>query len=379
MTPCIENTDRKIQQKEADTFINSYLKKVPGRLPGRKLIPAFFILTLLLLDTAAAFSDRIADKEKSFRVTGFGEVLFNDDHNSEGFLAPLSNGNILHIFRLDPGIEGNHVGANGYIAQITYFPEEDRWGDLKPVYNSHKYDDRNIHGGVTRDGRIVVFFRHLYQGNGERYTEGRYFIYSDDDGTTWSSPMKSTTWSDPDMPDKRFGVWGTGQMFYNEDSGRYSMLGYGRHVTYITYSYDGKSWEEINPVRVDPDAALTEIAGAWTGNNTLIALIRDDARAHGHPLLQTVSRDNGATWTEPEKTNIPYDMHWGCAPQLIYDQKRDLLIGVTSDRYSRKNKNRVSLSTQPGLRRCLNNRRTGRLNLNCCGPGQQMPLTGVGL
>ncbi len=158
-------------------------------------------------------------------------MLSDDNHTSEGFLAPLKDGNILLIFRLGPGIKGDHTGTDGYIAKIKYDPVNDKWSEVETVYNSNKYDDRNIHGGVTRDGRIVVFFRRY----DTRETEGRYFIFSDDKGKTWTEPQISKAWSDP---------------------------------------------------------------------------------------LQT---------------NIPPKMHWGAAPQLIYDEKRDLLIALNSDRYSRAN------------------------------------------
>ncbi|MBS3772474.1 MAG: hypothetical protein KGY69_19640, partial [Bacteroidales bacterium] len=95
----------------------------------------------------------------SLHTTSFKPLLYSEDHTSEGFLAPLEDGRILLIFRVDPGIEGDHTGDDGYIAKIPYNPKKDRWGEVETVYNSHQYDDRNIHGGVTEDGRIVVFFR----------------------------------------------------------------------------------------------------------------------------------------------------------------------------------------------------------------------------
>src|SRR5690625_2062939 len=66
----------------------------------------------------------------------------------------------------------------------------------------------------------------------------------------------------------------------------------------------------------------------------MIALIRDNRVEANHQLLQIESHDNGKSWSEPEYSNIPPD-HWAAAPQLIYDEKRDLLIALTSDRYSR--------------------------------------------
>lgn len=262
-------------------------------------------------------------------VSPFKSVLSDDNHTSEGFLAPLKDGNILLIFRLDPGIKGDHTGTDGYIAKIKYDPVNDKWSEVETVYNSNRYDDRNIHGGVTKDGRIVVFFRRY----DTRETEGRYFIFSDDKGKTWTDPQISKAWSDPALSNFS-GVWSTGQMFFNPDISKYIMPGCQR---YITYSRDGSSWEEYSLITDNRDFKLTEIAAAWCGNNRIIALIRDDVRKYGHPLVQTESYDNGLTWTVPIQTNIPPKMHWGAAPQLIYDEKRDLLIALNSDRYSRAN------------------------------------------
>lgn len=284
-------------------------------------------------------SDRSDDNEFS-GVTLFKPLLFSDDHTSEGFLAPLKDGRILLIFRFDPGGKGNHVGTDGYIAKISYDPEQDKWGDVETVYNSHQYDDRNIHGGVTEEGRIVIFFRR-YDGS---KTEGRYFIYSDDNGETWSDLQLNNCMSSIEVIDMR-GNMSTGRMFFNPDIGKYTMLGFlfsmdadRKYLTnrrYVAYSRDGSSWEECNYVTNSLDYKLNEIAGAWCGDNRIIALQRDDEREHGHPLVQVESYDNGQTWTDPVPTNIPPDYHWGAAPQMIYDQDRDLLIALSSDRYSR--------------------------------------------
>lgn len=112
---------------------------------------------------------------------------------------------------------------------------------------------------------------------------------------------------------------------------------YTRGKVGIIYSDDGSAWEESNLIFEYDDKAFGEISGAWCGDNRIIALIRDDERKHGHPFVQIESYDNGQTWTEPLQSNIPPDLHWGAAPQVIYDRNRDLLIALSSDRYSRPN------------------------------------------
>lgn len=297
---------------------------------------SFLLILFITLALIAACNTETADDAsgRTFRVSDIKPALYSDDHNSEGFLVQKSDGKLMLIFRRDPGSEGHHIGTNGYIAKITYDPDSDTWGEVETIYNSHRYDDRNIHGGITRDGRIVIFFRHMDIIDGNHITEGRYFLYSDDDGETWNGPLTSESWSAPELPDPQFGVWGTSQMFYNEDISRYAILGYGNQSIYITYSEDGSVWDELSFVKEDDEKDLTEIAGAWTGDNKMIALIRDNRVEANHQLLQIESHDNGKSWSEPEYSNIPPD-HWAAAPQLIYDEKRDLLIALTSDRYTR--------------------------------------------
>ncbi len=295
----------------------------------KKTVQVILILSISFLCLSSSNLNKRKDREFKIYVSPFKPVHFSNDHASEGFLSSLKDGSILLIFRIDPGIEGDHVGTNAFIAKIPYDPQKDQWGKIDTVFDDPRYDDRNIHGGVTKDGRIILFFR-KYDG---KETENRYFMYSNDRGRTWSEPQRSSAWSDP-VSSKISGIWSTGQMFHNPDIDKYIMVGCQR---YITYSKDGTSWEEYNLITDNNDYRLSEIAAAWCGNNRIIALIRDDQREYGHPLVQVESHDNGKTWTQPVQTNIPPKKHWGAAPQLIYDQKRDLLIALTSDRYSRPN------------------------------------------
>ena len=304
------------------------------------LIALFFLLVSSTKNKKTIKTLSVSDKEINTVVTPFKPLLFNEDHNSEGFLATLKDGRILLIFRVDPSIKGDHVGRNGYIAKIMYDPEMDKWGDVKTVYNSNQYDDRNIHGGITNDGKIIIFFR-KFDG---RETEGHYFIHSDDNGLTWSDPESYKIWSDPRVTDMKGNI-STGKMFYNPDIKKYMMLGftysqnsernYTARKRCIIYSRDGVSREEYNLIHDDANYKLNEIAGAWCGKNRILTLQRDDEREHGHPFVQIESYDNGQTWTQPKQTNIPTNNHWGAAPQIIYNEKCDLFIALASDRYSR--------------------------------------------
>ena len=73
------------------------------------IIVIFFILILGCNNNQKI--DKESEKEYNLCVSPFKPLLFSEDHTSEGFLAPLDDGRILLLFRLDPGIEGDHVGT----------------------------------------------------------------------------------------------------------------------------------------------------------------------------------------------------------------------------------------------------------------------------
>jgi hypothetical protein len=105
----------------------------------------------------------------------------------------------------------------------------------------------------------------------------------------------------------------------------------------MLHSDGGTNWDRRTILEQDPDddPIVGEIAGAWARDGRIVALVRDDKREYGHPLQQVVSQDNGETWSDPEGTNIPPNGHWGCAPELRYNEKHDRLIALNTDRYSR--------------------------------------------
>lgn len=261
----------------------------------------------------------------NFSVRNMEESLVSDDHVSEGVIVKLDNGDILHIFRFDPGFQGDHVGDNAYIVKRRY--SNGVWGELETVYNSHQYDDRNIHGGITKNGRIVIFFRY-YDASINKGLDN-FFIYSDDEGETWSdlNPIYETA--------GRSMVYGTGQMFYNPEIQKYCVVGYAKWYVEMRFSDDGSNWDEwVQVATGGGQYTLTECAGAYCNNGRMVVLIRDEERDIGHGLLQVTSDDNGETWSGISKTNIPPNDFWGCAPQLLYDDYFDILIAMNSDRRS---------------------------------------------
>src|SRR5699024_11377909 len=90
-----------------------------------------------------------------YRVMNSKESHITDNHTEECFLETNKNGSIIHVFRLDPS--GDHIGNNGYIAKRISEDNGKTWSQPQKVYDSNEYDDRNVHGGITKSGRIVCF------------------------------------------------------------------------------------------------------------------------------------------------------------------------------------------------------------------------------
>lgn len=263
----------------------------------------------------------------TLRITEIKESHITDDHTAEGFLATNKNGSIIHVFRLDPS--GDHIGNNGYIAKRISEDNGKTWSQPQKVYDSNEYDDRNVHGGITKSGRIVCFFREFDAENNSHI--GKYTIHSDDGGSSWSEKRK--------IKGSPATVYGTGQMFYNDDLQKYCMTGYTTGYLEIRFSDDGINWDEY--VVIDDrrgEKKLSEIAGAYVGDNRIICIARNNERSTDNQLMQYVSVDGGENWDFYGNTNIPKD-HWGTAPQLFYDKQKSLMIAMTVDRRSQTGSN----------------------------------------
>ncbi len=108
----------------------------------------------------------------------------------------------------------------------------DTWTNLEDVYNS-PFDDRNIHGDITEDGRIIITFRKF---DAFTYTDIGYFmLYSDDFGVTWNGPFEINT---------QAASSGTHQIFGNNIMGYYNVI-YTHNYCEMRHSWDGVNWDSI--------------------------------------------------------------------------------------------------------------------------------------
>jgi len=242
------------------------------------------------------------------------------DHNSESFLVTLDS-TVYHFFRQDPGQNGNHIGNGGRIMMRTSTDNGDTWTTPVVIYDS-PYDDRNVHGGITENGRIIVTFRKYdaFAGVHIEYC----FMYSDDKAQTWQGPFTIATEGTSS---------GTNQIFGNNHIGYYNTI-YSAKYCELRHSWDGSNWDSIVYVwdyRLSNQYKISEVSLTYLGNGVIIGLFRNDSGVYGESYFQVESYDYGLTWTEPSLTNIA-DGFFCPSPWIFYEPYFNHVWIIATDR-----------------------------------------------
>ncbi|MFW6047825.1 MAG: exo-alpha-sialidase [Candidatus Natronoplasma sp.] len=249
-------------------------------------------------------------------VTGEVEESLMEQHSSEGFAVRLNDTTVLNLFRRGEG----HIGPPGKIMQRYYDIETGEWTEPEEVYNS-SYDDRNVHGGITDEGRVVAFFRRRNE-DGENVDTN--IIYSDNGGETWSDRINISDIFEAGS----FRPIGTLQKM----NGKYIMPSYDHNSAEILSSEDGIEWEsEVVIYDEHNSPSINEFDLAYLGDGNLVAIFRTDGKH-----LQKTSTDYGETWSEFETTNIIDGLEYGekeqmRKPELLYREDEDRLYVITSE------------------------------------------------
>lgn len=265
------------------------------------------------------------------------ESLVDVTHISEGVLIKKEDGDIFHFYRFADGEAGDHTGNTGRISKRLFDFSEQTWGAPEVFYNSD-YDDRNINGGKTTSGRIVLFiWRHDYTTPA---VVDCIYLCSDDDGVNWSSPVAVTSSLTDPVP--------YGDMIEVPTKGY--LKGFVDEATQyrvsVQFSTDGTAWGDeviVGDYTAGHEYNISEPSFAYVGDGKIICICRDqNYTANGANYYQITSDDYGDTWGTPVKTNIgaPY---FTPAPKLIIYGDKLVVLGsdrrtydgtVPADRYS---------------------------------------------
>ncbi|MCF8373034.1 MAG: T9SS type A sorting domain-containing protein [Bacteroidales bacterium] len=266
-----------------------------------------------------------ADKQFSFispSLENLDSSLCSDDHTAAGIMVTLQNGDIVHIFRLDPGLEGHHVGNNSFLAKRISTDNGQTWSAPVLVYNDPLYDDRNVAGGLIGVDSIVVFFR-KYNADFS-ITVSLNYIVSIDGGNTWS-PVYYFNASP--------GACFSPHKIVPVPTRGFMAVVYSLSFVEVRFSTNGIDWPQ-NGYRWDylySSYAINESYFEYLGNGRLIGLMRDGAPGMDATLYLVTSEDYGLTWTQPVHTNIAAPF-FCAAPMLFYDEEHEDLWVVATDR-----------------------------------------------
>jgi len=252
------------------------------------------------------------------------DSLVSVDHTSEACLIKKDNGNVIHFYRYATGEGGGHTGNTGTICKREFNVTTETWGAQSTVVSS-VYDDRNVNGGKLGSGRIVLFY---WQYD---YTlsaiVGTFYIYSDDDGDTWSEAIAVTSsLTDPVPYGNIISVPTKGYMKGLFEAYKISVL----------FSEDGSTWGDevmVGDYSGGEEYYINEPSFTYVGDGKIICICRDQLyTTYGSNYYQITSDDYGATWGTPVRTNIiaPY---FSPAPTTFMHGDKLVVIGADRKSY----------------------------------------------
>ena len=254
-------------------------------------------------------------------ITEITPSLVSSDHTSEGFMVTLTSGRIIHFFRFDAGIDGNHTGNTGKVVKRYTDDGGFTWSPNSVVFEDY-LDDRNVNGGLVGNDRIILIFRR-FQANSSTHIDLN-LIFSDDGGETWS----------PREIINSIGVCSDTHTLINVPGKGYLNVFSNNFYIEIRFSSDGVTWNDISytwDYRATEQYRINESSFAYTKEGKIIGLMRNETYAIGGNYFQVVSGDTGSTWSNPISTNIA-DGYFCPSPCIFYDEKHDDLWAIATDR-----------------------------------------------
>jgi hypothetical protein len=252
-----------------------------------------------------------------------------------GWSYNLDSDHIMLITRQGPGIVAE--SGDGKIVKNIYTISTNTWSGYTTIYDS-AYNDFSSSGGKIGNRLFSFIIRTtlaapLACSNFVDYG----YIYSDDNGTTWSSYNHLFDWNTGGMTcGQPLGghMWQVGSTYYISYYRYYTDSSLNR-VSVLKSDDNGTTWVNAYDLPFG-DAARhpSENEIVYLGNNKLLALARNDiiSSSEGR-LIQSVSSDNGETWTPWAESNLGSNTYTN-APSMVYDSETNKIIVLYFDRLS---------------------------------------------
>lgn len=217
--------------------------------------------------------------------------LMLTEYNHVGILAvnPI-NGVMRYIFRKGTA----HINNNSAIKVIKSSNGGFSWSAEQTLFVEADFDLRNVAGGYTKNGRLVIFYGKYYQAATWQSIVSR---YSDDDGITWSDEIAIDVQSN-----SIFSPYGH---IVEDESGNLYQPWYGingsTYSTYILKSTDnGETWG-TNYTVISSAEKCTEASIVYLGGGSFLLISRIE---NGNNFRQFVSSNYCQTWTNQGLTSF---------------------------------------------------------------------------
>lgn len=205
---------------------------------------------------------------------------------------------------------GHHEYAEN--KKIISYKSTDRgvtFGSMKTVYDPEGIEaHQGLCAGYDRYGKLHVFSSNITE---HLVYVGNYYLYSDDDGDTWSEPV-SVPYPPPAENGDEVNLLGAGgKLFISsmiENNGKLMATYYGGEVDIVTgvvtryaYLYEsidyGDTWDWGSRIftTLEGESKQNEVSIVALDDTTILAMIRPVSAPY--QFKQHISLDNGVTWT----------------------------------------------------------------------------------
>jgi hypothetical protein len=209
--------------------------------------------------------------------------------------SPLDSNKIVSIFT-----DGtNHLPTDGKVISRRISTDKGiTWSSKTLVYDQGGTDCiQDIGAGYGSDGRLHVITDALHTAAGPTWTSfGLFYMYSDDDGATWSSAVDITSV----IPSDGLAAWrvyssliennGVLMCAYYKTTSEVSGANSARYI--LRSTDNGATWTSILIQSGATHRNETTIIGLST--TVVLAVTRDESTLE---YYQSISTDNGLTWT----------------------------------------------------------------------------------